>query len=117
MKVIDLLNKIANGEEVPKKIKYDTKNYYFRNYDYKEYNIKNDYIDEQTSFIECIDFFKLNDNIEIIEEDKPIKEVKLPKKLLMHYNDNVEEEIMLNRARINMILDYLKAKEEREENE
>ena len=23
MKVIDLLNKIANGEEVPKKIKYD----------------------------------------------------------------------------------------------
>ena len=23
MKIIDLLNKIANGEEVPKKIKYD----------------------------------------------------------------------------------------------
>jgi len=68
MKVIDLLVKIANGEEVPRKIKYDTKNYYFRNYDYKEYYIDEDYIDEQTSFIDCIDFYKLNDEIEIIEE-------------------------------------------------
>ncbi len=75
MKVIDLLNKVANREEVPKKIKYDTKNYYFRNYDYKEYYIDEDYIDEQTSFIDCIDFYKLNDEIEIIEEDKPIEEL------------------------------------------
>ena len=29
MKVIDLLNKIANGEEVPKKIRYDSDTYYY----------------------------------------------------------------------------------------
>lgn len=75
MKIIDLLNKIANGEEVPKKIKYDTLNYYFRDYDYKEYDIEKDYIDEQTSFIEKIDFYKLHDEVEIIEEDKKIEKL------------------------------------------
>lgn len=77
MKVIDLLNKIAKGEEVPKIIKYDTIYYYFRNYDYKEYEILEDYIDEQSSFIEKIDFYKLNDEIEIIEEEKDIEEIDI----------------------------------------
>ena len=71
MKVIDLLNKIANGEEVPKMIKYDTLNYMFRNYDYKE--MHGELIDEQTSFMERIDFYKLNDEVEIIEEEKKTK--------------------------------------------
>lgn len=75
MKVIELLDKIAKGEEVPKKIKYDTIYYYFRNYDYKEYEMLEDYIDEQSSFIEKIDFYKLNDEIEIIEEEKEIKKL------------------------------------------
>lgn len=75
MKVIDLLNKIANGEEVPKEIKYDTMNYYFRNYDYKE--VHGELIDEQTSFIERINFYRLNDEIKIIEEEKEIEELNL----------------------------------------
>lgn len=75
MKVIDLLNKIAKGEEVPKEIKYDTMNYYFRNYDYKE--VHGELIDEQTSFIERINFYRLNDEIEIIEEEKEIEEINL----------------------------------------
>ena len=33
MKIIDLLNKIANGEEVPKKIKYKNKIYEWKEYD------------------------------------------------------------------------------------
>ena len=73
MKIIDLLNKIANGEEVPRIIKYDLQTYYFRNYDYKEYDIEKDFIDEQTSFIEDkFDFYKLNDEVEILEEEKKI---------------------------------------------
>lgn len=73
MKIIDLLNKISNGEEVPRIIKYDLQTYYFRNYDYKEYDIEKDFIDEQTSFIEDkFDFYKLNDEVEIIEEEKKI---------------------------------------------
>lgn len=76
MKVIDLLNKIANGEEVPKIIKYDETIYYFRNYDYKEYNIEKSYCDEQTSWIEDkFDFYKINDEVEIIEEDKKIRKL------------------------------------------
>lgn len=108
MKVIDLLNKIANGEEVPKKIKYDTKNYYFRNYDYKEYDIVEDYIDEQTSFIDCIDFYKLNDEIEIIEEDKPIEKLKIA--FLDNYEPNEIDRKCWNRLnehqdKINEIID------------
>lgn len=71
MKVIDLLNKIANGEEVPKEIKYDTMNYVFRHYDYKE--VHGELIDEQSSWLEKIDFYKLNDEVEIIEEPKKIE--------------------------------------------
>jgi len=107
MEVIDLLNKIANREEVPKKIKYDTKNYYFRNYDYKEYYIDEDYIDEQTSFIDCIDFYKLNDEIEIIEEDKPIE--KLDYEINENNVDTCTEKI---RCKINEIIDKLNELEE-----
>lgn len=73
MKVIDLLNKIANGEEVPKKIFYLDKIWYW--------DIKaQDYIEDDKRLFnyyivdELMD--SLNDEIEIIEEDKKIK--KLP---------------------------------------
>ena len=36
MRVIDLLNKIANGEEVPEKFKYEDMTYIYR-YDLREY--------------------------------------------------------------------------------
>lgn len=74
MKVIDLLNKIANGEEVPKEIKYDTMNYVFRHYDYKE--VHGELIDEQSSWLEKIDFYKLNEEVEIIEEPKKIEKIE-----------------------------------------
>ena len=34
MKIIDILNKIANGEEPPKKIEYCGDTYRYANYDY-----------------------------------------------------------------------------------
>ena len=71
MKVIDLLNKIANNEEVPKKIKY-----LGIIHEYCEIN-KFYYTEDGSSlyremFTEgnCLD-----DEIEIIEEDKEIEEI------------------------------------------
>lgn len=70
IRVIDLLNKIANGEEVPKKIKY-----------YDEYYILNEY----TTSIENLylidgalvgwfnhNNFSLNSQVQIIEEQEEI---------------------------------------------
>lgn len=71
MKVIDLLNKIANGEEVPNKFKFAHQT--FR----KEGSC---YIDEDGDSITYSifnDFSNINDEIEIIEEDKPINKLKL----------------------------------------
>ena len=74
MKVIDLLNKIANGEEVPRKFTY--KGYLW------EYDIKNEmwfyYFGEGKNHRFDRLFYLnmcLNDEIEIIEEDKPIEEL------------------------------------------
>lgn len=72
MKVIDLLNKIANGEEVPNKIKY--KDIIF---DYKKE--KGDYESEEGQFF--LDWVELNkyglhDEVEIIE-DKKIEKIKI----------------------------------------
>ena len=74
MKVIDLLAKIANGEEVPKKIKYNDDLYtHVDNYCYccEETNE----ILSQNIYAE---FSRLNDEIEIIEEPKEeLEEIEL----------------------------------------
>lgn len=73
IKVIDLLNMISKGEEVPKKIKYNQEifefiyfggnlNYYNENYRCLGEDFAIDKI--------------LNDEVEIIEEDKPIEELE-----------------------------------------
>ena len=71
MKIIDLLNKIANGEEVPKEI--------FHQKQWWKYNPNNDY--EGTEWGGCllnsILINQLNDEVEIIEEDKKIEEPKI----------------------------------------
>lgn len=72
MRVIDLLNKIANGEEVPKNIKYKNETLTFD----KEIN---NYIYDSGKDEYWTDYFiihlNLNDEVEIIEEDKEIEEV------------------------------------------
>ena len=67
MRIIDIFNKIANGEEVPKKIKYNghTYEYYRRLPDISNYkNITSDSYFSEEWFIEGI----LNDEVEVIEE-------------------------------------------------
>lgn len=63
MKLIDLLNKIANKEEVPKIIEYKGEKYrkYYDNYTYwNEDGIESDTLN--------IDTYDLNDEVEIIRD-------------------------------------------------
>ena len=102
MKIIDLLNKIANGEEVPKKIKYDnqiyelTENkidwycyYYARNFLWNEISLQ-----------------ELNDEVEILEEEKEI----LEKLEILSDKEHYSNKILY--GKINEIIDYLKSKGE-----
>ena len=69
IKIIDLLNKIANKEQVPEKIKYEKDTYiHIDNYCYycKDTNL----ILSDRIFAE---YSKLNDYVEIIEESKKIE--------------------------------------------
>ena len=70
MKIIDLLNKIANGEEVPKKIKYHDAIFTLR-------EEKDDYINAYTWFTNEIGFNNLNDEVEIIKENKKIEKITI----------------------------------------
>jgi len=69
MKIIDLFNKIANGEEVPEKFKF-----------------AGQIFEKQGSYIEdgdgdsifdsmCTDFSNINEEVEIIEENKKIEKL------------------------------------------
>lgn len=104
MKIIDLLNKIANGEEVPNKI-----NFCMRNFEYKK-DI-NDYLCIEEDFNEtgnyclgtsiCKWIFPsmLKDEIEIIEEDKKIEPIKYEINKVIGLSDCIDK--------INEIISYL----------
>ena len=112
MKVIDLLNKIANGEEVPERLKIDNWEY-DKEYEILEYELLQRLSDEDFGF---------NDEVEIIEEPQ---EHKIPEKLEICYSPDIEEEIFYEKgnkpnhyvlgdagnkliiSKINEILDYL----------
>lgn len=82
MKIIDLLNKIAKGEEVPKKIRIGIYNFYKcekrtseEDYDYQTED--GEYLINYLSEYEYITTY-LNDEIEIIEEveDKEYEDIE-----------------------------------------
>ena len=65
MKLIDLLNKIVKGEEIPKSFMYN--NYIFNLGDDKRYrDQEGDYLVEHISY----NFKNLNDKIQILEDKK-----------------------------------------------
>ena len=111
MKVIDLLNKIANGEEVPKRIKINNFIYEYRDYMYctekANYQDIDDYLFGKWNFI------ILNDEVEIIEEDKKIEkiDIKWDKDYYVLDEDNVKrylnERDKIEMNKINEIIDYL----------
>ena len=119
MKVIDLLNKISNGEEVPKKIKYNNKIW-----NYREGIME--YISDDTCFsLSNFEFDVLNDEVEILEEEK-----KLPEKLKIEQdtpnsnyyirNENGTKCALTKHSKmiaetLNQVIDYLKSKGEENE--
>lgn len=79
VKIIDLLNKIANGEELPKKIKWDDMIFTLG-------IIREVPTLKTANNIDIIEFIRaryLNDEVEIIEEDKEIE--KIPKEKIDEY--------------------------------
>lgn len=109
MKVIELLNKIANGEEVPNKIRFD--NTYWNRICGKKYVY---YIDDNNDNDLFIYFFRknltfsLNDEVEIIEP----QEHKIPEKLnldtdVLRGREVIRSVDYLIEDKINEIIDYL----------
>ena len=109
LRVIDLLNKIAN-DDIPKKIIYDG-----TIYKYDNYSGDIGYVDKTqlpckwfTKEIECDIKDYLNEEIEIIEEDK-----KIPEKIDVNHLQQIKKwkraKILGNK--INEIIDYLEEKE------
>lgn len=110
MTVIQLLNKIANGEEVPQKVLYDENEYSFvrRNRLFAKY-IREPF-DARVPYYLFTDVWSVYDEVEILEEPKGI-----PEKLsfVLHGDDIAEipsNELLMNK--INEILDYLESKGE-----
>lgn len=112
IKVIDIMNKIHNEETVPKKIMYDFKTYFYdeacqdyTDYD-RTYGLFSDLLDKQCGIFSC-----LNDEVEILEEEK-----KIPEKLEFGRSIENGEEILTVPSekmiiiKINEIIDYLKSK-------
>ena len=94
MKVIDLLNKIANEEEVPKKIRVLGNEFEYDNNDFKyrstEYG--------KDDLFEHIGFYKgivLNGEVEIIE-DTPKEDKKIDRVSLLDVNTDYKLKDILN---------------------
>ena len=92
MKIIDLLNKIANGEEVPKKILYKDVIYEWKEYDvcYGKIMTKKGWVKEKGSVAEIDNTYyylkhcyqDLNDEVEILDGSKKIEKLDFDFKLL-----------------------------------
>ena len=100
MKIIDLLNKIANGEEVPKKIRINGWCYKFEWQDYA-----GNYLDESEeidlmSALSC-DKEELNKEVEILDDE----EKELPEKLHHCYKDTDNEDVEFLIKCINDLVD------------
>lgn len=123
MKVIDLLNKIANGEEVPKKFEVNGRIW--------EWNVHSYNCELHSEFSVTglrYDLSNLNDEIKILDieylnndlGDKLIKpfleEKKIPEKLNEDFNQHCNEYLYKKvEDKVNEIIDYLKAKEDKYE--
>ena len=103
IKIIDLLNMRARNEEMPRKIKYDATEFQYDG----EYGM---YYDENFDSLEDIIllFKRLNDEVEIIEEDKTNKIEKIDvtiKYLSNNLNDCVLEDISDIQIKLNEVID------------
>ena len=114
MRVIDLLNKISNGEEVPSKIKYRNKIFVYDK-DNQCYIVEN--YNEYDDLLMSLSNHKgtdLNYEVEIIEESKGAPEKIEPlQKDYMTLDDikfTFSNSEMIIVDKINEIIDYLESK-------
>lgn len=100
MKIIDLLVKISQGERMPKKIKYEgyvweydkaAKDYYRNDIDEEYIYLFQDLFKKETGFF-------INNEVEIIEEDKKIEELDV-----QYYDD----ERYTPETRLNICMNYI----------
>lgn len=116
IKIIDLLVKIANREEVPKKIKWENIIYAYSEYDkdYLEYPFSNEEYKGLFDMRDNILTQFLNDEVEIIEEDKKIEklDIKQEKNIKNNwkwkcngYNISTPQKIMADK--LNELIDYI----------
>ena len=108
IKIIDLFNKLANGEDTPNEFKYRGLTFIKNNVGF--------YQDEDGFNLTANifhDYSNLNDEIELIEEPK---EVELPNEYKIPEIESADNERILQaEIKINKIISYLKAKEEGKE--
>lgn len=109
MKIIDLLNKIANGEKVPERIMYKYKIYKYDE-DFQEYYVSNNeelfgtLFHKYTTLQFINDEVEINEEVEILDEEDKIE--KLDQTLnRTDINDDYYRYIMENRFKINELID------------
>ena len=115
IKIIDLLNKIANDEEVPKKIKYKDNVYYLGKniVDLHTYQTEGSNTTRKLSLIIDNEYLNLNDYVEIIEEPKKIEkidEVLRIDDLIPPYGENeykAWKNIIIQQNKINELIDEI----------
>ena len=100
IKIIDLLNKIANGEEVPKRIKYQNEIYTYANDDYCTTNEKWLFSVSYTENVAWLNDF-LNTEVEIEIEKLNLETDKLRGKEIVRSIDYLLE------GKINELIDVV----------
>lgn len=108
IRVIDLLNKIANGEEVPEEIKIRTRIFKLDK-DYKVYNINYVYVDGNKDY--WLDNVQLDEEVITLKEDKEIEHYDMFDNFTGFGFGGTDKELLSdlenNFVHINEELDYL----------
>lgn len=114
IKIIDLFNKIANREEVPKKIEYEGEIYEFNKNIHGYWGGKN-----KDCFRAMVNWRYLNNEVEILEEEKKIpeklKDILRIDDLIPPVDENmyrIWKQVIKNYNKLNEICDYLESKGE-----
>ena len=105
MKVIDLLNKIANGERVPSEIRYNdrTYSYYGRQIGYSIKSLTTSSWNNLCN--SAYNYYNLNEEIEIIEGIEELEEEKEIEK--MHVFEDSQEGLIKIGNKINELIDVV----------
>ena len=103
IRVIDLLNMISRGEELPKRIKYDDKIYYMvGNNDYENY----EYEETPTLLFAVGSTSYINDDIDILDEED--EEDKKIERMTASSTNSFNQALV---DKINEIIDYINKEE------